>query len=82
MDGKSHLSDHLEAVDRMTRPDNRDTPPMSPVGGKNKMPHVMHTRLVIGLSTRAISITMKSGDFIYGIRIRDSAVAFVEIPTT
>jgi len=34
------------------------------VGGKSQMSHDMHTRLIVGLSARATSIMMKSGDFI------------------
>jgi len=46
MDGKAHWSDHPEAVDRRIRPDNVDAPARSPVGGKGKITHEMHTRLV------------------------------------
>jgi len=39
-----------------------------------EMPHEMHMRLVVGLSARAISIMMKSGDVISCSRTWDSAV--------
>jgi len=63
MDGKTYLSDQPETVDRMKVFYNVDAPPRSLVGRKRKMSQTMQLRLVFGLSARAISIMMRSGDF-------------------
>jgi len=69
-ESRVHFMRHC-ALSHLRRPDNGDAPPKSLVE-REKMPHEMHARIIVGLSARAISVMMKSGD----VHLRESNPGF------